>query len=425
MKNNLGSLSLIIAFSGLVLFELLVRMDFLVHPAWKIVIAGFEAATIGGFADWFAVSALFREIPIPIVRKHTNIIAKNREKLTEGIVDLVTNKWLSPEVISGKLSEINLVEKIIQFLKKPANQKKSIEVVQKIVLILADDLDSPKLAANLKTIFTKQIGQLDLAATMGEWLEKSIKNGDHNQIWDLMIQAGSKAIENPETKTMLLDKLQFAAAEYGDKSMLKKFTLFLAKTSGGIDLDVIADDLLTKAHEFIIEAQSNPEHPIRNKFDNWILDFAHKLATGDEESKKLVDNFINGFTENADAEKMIQKLLVNFKQTLTEQLVNDETPLMQFVISKLNAILSDLEQNPETQANVNRWIKDTISNLIAEFHGEIGNMVRDSLVKLDNKELVDQIEDKVGNDLQYIRLNGAVVGGLVGILIAVVKLALE
>ncbi|WP_366184973.1 DUF445 domain-containing protein [Flavobacterium ovatum] len=425
MKNNLGSISLIIAFSGLVLFELLVRMDFLVHPGWKIVIAGFEAATIGGFADWFAVSALFREIPIPIVRKHTNIIAKNREKLTEGIVDLVTNKWLSPEVISGKLSEINLVEKIVQFLKKPDNQKKSIEVVQKIVLILADDLDSPKLAANLKTIFTKQIGQLDLAATMGEWLEKSIKNGDHNQIWDLMIQAGSKAIENPETKEMLLDKLQFAATEYGDKSMLKKFTLFLAKTSGGIDLDVIADDLLAKAQDFIIEAQSNPEHPIRNKFDNWILDFAHKLATGDEESKKLVDNFINGFTENADSEKMIQKLLVNFKQTLTEQLENDETPLMQFVISKLNAILSDLEQNPETQANVNRWIKDTISNLITEFHGEIGNMVRDSLVKLDNKELVDQIEDKVGNDLQYIRLNGAVVGGLVGILIAVVKLALE
>jgi uncharacterized membrane-anchored protein YjiN (DUF445 family) len=310
-------------------------------------------------------------------------------------------------------------------LKKPDNQKKSIEVVQKIVLIVADDLDSPKLAANLKTIFTKQIGQLDLAATMGEWLEKSIKNGDHNQIWDLMIQAGSKAIENPEIKEMLLDKLQFAAAEYGDKSMLKKFTLFLAKTSGGIDLDMIADDLLAKAHEFIIEAQSNPEHPIRNKFDKWILDFAHKLATGDEESKKLVDNFINDFTENADAEKMIQKLLVNFKQTLTEQLENDETPLMQFVISKLNAILSDLEQNPETQGNVNRWIKDTISNLITEFHGEIGNMVRDSLVKLDNKELVDQIEDKVGNDLQYIRLNGAVVGGLVGILIAIVKLALE
>ncbi|NRT10876.1 DUF445 family protein [Flavobacterium sp. 14A] len=78
MKNKLDSISLLIAFSGLVLFELLVRMDILSHPAWKIVNAGFEAANIGGFADWFAVSALFREIPIPIVRKHTNSIKKRR-----------------------------------------------------------------------------------------------------------------------------------------------------------------------------------------------------------------------------------------------------------------------------------------------------------------------------------------------------------
>ncbi|AWG21331.1 hypothetical protein FFWV33_07210 [Flavobacterium faecale] len=424
MKNNLGFLSLLIAFSGLVLFELLVRTDILSNPAWKLVIAGFEAATIGGFADWFAVSALFREIPIPIVRKHTNIIAKNRAKLTEGIVDLVTNKWLSPEVISGKLSEINLVEKIIQFLKKPDNQKKSIEVIQKIVLVLADDLDSPKLASNLKTVFTKQIGQLDLGSTLGQWLEKSIKNGDHNQIWELMIQAGSKAISNEDTREKLLSKLAVAATEYKEKGLVKKITLFLAESTGGIDLDSIADSLLEQANVFIEEAKSNPEHPIRVKFDDWILDFAHKLATGDGDSKKMIDNFINGFTENADAESMIQKLLVNFKKTLIVQLENHETPLMKFVITKLNSVLSDLEQNPETQANVNRWIKDTISNLITEFHGEIGNMVRDSLAKLDNAELVHQIEDKVGNDLQYIRLNGAVVGGLVGILIAVVKLAL-
>lgn len=425
MKNNLGSISLLIAFLGLVLFEILMRMDILSQPGWKIVIAGFEAATIGGFADWFAVSALFREIPIPFVRKHTNIIAKNRDKLTEGIVDLVTNKWLSPEVISDKLSEINLVEKIIHFLKKPDNQKKSIEVVQKIVLILADDLDSPKLASSLKAILTKQISQLDLATTLGGWLEKSIKKGDHNQIWELMIQEGSKAIENPETKKMLLDKLQFATAEYSEKSLMKKFTIFLAEKTGGIDLNVIADDLLTKANDFIAAAQSNPEHPIRYKFDQWILDFAHKLATGDEESKKMIDDFINGFTENADAEQMIQKLLVSFKQTLKEQLENHETPLMQFVISKLNSVLSDLEKNPETQENMNRWIKETISNLITEFHSEIGNMVRESLVKLDNQELVGQIEDKVGNDLQYIRLNGAVVGGLVGIIIATIKMILD
>lgn len=423
MKNNLGTISLLIAFLGLVLFELLVRTGILTGASWKIVIAGFEAATIGGFADWFAVSALFREIPIPVVRKHTNIIAKNREKLTEGIVDLVTNQWLSPAVITEKLNGINLVEKIIYVLKKPANQKKAVEVVQKIVLKLANELDSPELAARLKKMLMEQVGQLNLATTLGEWLEKSIKNGDHNQIWEVMIDASAKAIANPDTKDKLLEKLDSALVDYKEKGLAKKITLFLAEKTGGIDLDLIADSLLEQANEFIEEAKSNPEHPIRSKFDLWMLDFAQKLASGDVDSKQMIQNFINGFTQNADADKMIQKLLVRFKHTIAEQLEHDQTPLMQFVIAKLNTVLTDLENNPETQEKGNRWIKETISQLLTDFHGEIGNMVRDSLTKLDNVALVAQIEDKVGNDLQYIRLNGAVVGGLVGIVIASIKLA--
>ncbi|MCG9794023.1 DUF445 domain-containing protein [Flavobacterium algicola] len=425
MKNNLGTLSLIIAFSGLVLFELLTRLQVLSNPGWKIVIAGFEAATIGGFADWFAVSALFREIPIPFVKKHTNIIAKNRDKLTEGIVDLVTNKWLSSEVISEKLSEINLSEKVILFLKKEDNQKRILEVIKKIVLKLANELDNPNLGSSLKKMFLNQVKELNLASVLGEWLAKSIKNGDHNQIWDLMIQASSKAIENPETRNLLLDKLQFATAEYSKKSMLKKFTIYLAETTGGIDLELIADDLLQKANEFIVEAQSNPEHPIRAEFDQWILGFASKLTSGDESSSKMIDNFINGFTQNAETDDVIQNLLVRFKNTLANQLENDDTPLMQYVINKLNAILLDLENSPETQQKIDNWIKGTVSHLMTEYHGEIGSMVRNSLAKLDNKELVAQIEDKVGNDLQYIRLNGAVVGGLVGVVIASIKLLFE
>jgi uncharacterized membrane-anchored protein YjiN (DUF445 family) len=95
--------------------------------------------------------------------------------------------------------------------------------------------------------------------------------------------------------------------------------------------------------------------------------------------------------------------------------------LMQFLISNLNRMLSDL-QKMRRQQKINHWIRETISELLVKFHSEIGNMVRSSMMKLNNKELVEQIEEKVGSDLQYIRLNGAVVGGIVGIIIAVLKL---
>jgi len=422
MKNRIGTISLAVALVGLVFFEVMLRGEFLSHQSWKIVLAGFEAAAIGGFADWFAVSALFREIPIPYFKRHTNIIAKNREKLTEGIVDLVTNQWLSPAVISAKISEINPTQAIISFLKKPDNQQKTIAVAKKIVVKLADEVDNEKLAATLKGMLNGQIKQLNLATILAEWLEKSIKNGDHNQLWELMIDATSKAIYSPDTRKLLLDKLEYAAAEYGDKSLVKGLTLSLAKSIGGIDLNVLADDLLRNAEEFLEEAKANPTHPIRAKFDDWILDFAEHVASGDADSRKMIDKFIQGFTQHSDAEKIIQNLLTGFKQTVRQQLEHDQTPLMQFVISKLNKIILDLENDLDIQNKINRWIKDTVSQLITQFHGEIGNMVRNSLSKLDNEELVAQIEEKVGSDLQYIRLNGAVVGGLVGILIALVKL---
>lgn len=422
MKNRIGTISLAVALIGLVFFELMIRMGFLTHQGWKVVLSGFEAAAVGGFADWFAVSALFREIPIPFVKRHTNIIAKNRGKMTEGIVDLVTNKWLSPEIISEKMSEMDPTHAMISFLKTPANQKKTIDVVKKIVLKLGDELEDPKIAGTLKTMFQNQINEMDLATMLGQWLEKSLKNEDHYPLWELIIDASSNAIQSTETKKLLLEKLEYAASEYGDKSLVKGLTIKLAKSVGGIDLNVLAEDLLGKAEDFLAEAKTNPLHPVRAKFDAWILDFAEKLANGDPGSQQIIDDFIQGFTQHSEAEKVIQKLLIGFKETLREQLENDETPVMQFVISKLNQSIIDLENDQEVQEKINRWIKETVSQLIHQFHGEIGNMVRNSLGKLDNEELVAQIEEKVGNDLQFIRLNGAVVGGLVGILIAMAKL---
>ena len=115
----------------------------------------------------------------------------------------------------------------------------------------------------------------------------------------------------------------------------------------------------------------------------------------------------------------------SWKVSVSKQLENDETTLMQFLISNLNSFVTNLQNDTAAQQKINIWIKESISKLLVKFHSEIGNMVRNSLIKLDNKELVEQIEGKVGNDLQYIRLNGAVVGGLVGIIIASIKLVLN
>ena len=425
MKNNLGSISLLVAFSGLVFFELLMHLDMLTHSGWKIVIAGFEAATIGGFADWFAVRALFHDIPIPFIKKHTNIIVKNREKLTEGIVDLVTNKWLSPEVISEKLSEVDLASALLDFLQQPDSQKKSIGFIREIALKLSSELDNPPVVLAIQNILTKQIREIDLASPIGNWLEKAVKNGDHNKIWELLLEASENALNNVETKDLILLKLEEAIKEYSDKGLIKRATILLAKTTGGINLNSITMELLDKTRELLAEAKSNPQHPIRVKFDDWIIEFAQNLKNGEENTLFFIENLKTRLADHIETENTIQNLLSNWKDTVSSQLENDETSLMQFLIANLNRLVNDLQNDAAAQIKINTWIKDSISKLLNKFHNEIGNMVRNSLIKLDNKKLVEQIEGKVGNDLQYIRLNGAVVGGLVGIIIASIKLALN
>ncbi len=425
MKNNLGSISLLIAFSGLVLFELLLRLDVITHSGWKIVIAGFEAATIGGFADWFAVRALFHEIPIPFIKKHTNIIVKNREKLTEGIVDLVTNKWLSPEVISEKLNEVDLASAILEFLQHPENQKKSIGFIREIALKLSSELDNPTFVNAVQEILSKQINDLDFASPLGSWLEKAIKNGDHHKIWEIVIEASENSLNNSETEALILSKLEEAVKEYSDQGIIKKTTMFLAKSTGGINLNSMMAELLFKTNEFLAEAKINPEHPIRIKFDNWMIEFAQKLINKEDNTLTIIDNLKIKLINHLETENTIQNLLSSWKDSVSSQLKNDETTLMQFLISNLNRLLADLQNDAAAQNKMNVWIRESISEMLIKFHNEIGNMVRNSLIKLDNKELVEQIEGKVGSDLQYIRLNGAVVGGLVGIILASIKLAIN
>ena len=425
MKNNLGTISLLIAFSGLVLFEILLYFHIITNPGWQIVKAGFEAATIGGVADWFAVRALFHEIPLPFIKKHTNIIVKNREKLTEGIVDLVTNKWLSPEVITEKLGEVDVASAILEFLQNPNSQKKTVGFIREMALKLTSELDNPDFVKAVQKIVNQQISAIDLAPTIGAFLEKSIKNGDHNKLWELVIEASENSLNNAESKELILSKLEEAIHEYGEEGFFKKATMFLAKKTGGIDINKITAELLFKTNELLIEAKENPQHPIRIKFDAWMIEFAQKLNQGDENAIGIIDTLKGKLMTYLDAENTIATLLDNWKISISKQLENDETSLMQFLITNLNRIVADLQQDKEAQNKINHWITESVSELLTKFHSEIGNMVRTSLIKLDNAELVEQIEGKVGNDLQYIRLNGAVVGGLVGILLASLKLIIS
>ena len=423
-KNHIGRNSLIISITGLVVVQLLMYVGFLKNEYWHILLSGFEAATIGGFADWFAVSALFYEIPIPIIKKHTNIIVRSRAKLSEGIVDLVTNKWLSPEVIKEKISDVPITENIIKVLKEPQNNLLISRFLRVVTSRLTANIDSPEVVQMLQSILKEQLKDVDLSLPLGNWLKKSIENGDHNELWDMILNAAKKTINDDATRKTLLTLIQKQIEAYKDEDFLKGLFIGAAGKVGVIDNNLIVDKIINSITDFVDEAEGESNHPFREKFDNNILEFSEGLINRAPESIKVINDLQEGLVNNADTENVIQKILVNLKASIENQLKRSNSPIIIFLKENIHNLLDELDSDKTAQKKIDRWVKNTISELVGKYHHEIGEMVRFSLSKLNDVELVGQIEEKVGNDLQFIRLNGALVGGFVGVIIAGIRIFL-
>ena len=145
MKSKIGHISLVIAITGLLLTEVGIHFGLLQGWFWRVLATGFEAGTIGALADWFAVSALFHHIPLPVIGRHTNIIVKNRQKLTEAIVELVTTKWLSPDIIYTKLEGLKITSGIFRVLEKPRNLNLGVDLIRQVLVQLVENLDAAQL----------------------------------------------------------------------------------------------------------------------------------------------------------------------------------------------------------------------------------------------------------------------------------------
>ncbi len=397
-KNNTGRNSLIIAVIGLIVVQYCISFGYL-DNRWHILLAGFEAATVGGFADWFAVKALFREIPIPFISRHTNIIVKNRAKISKAIVDLVTTEWLSPIVIKEKLANISITNKIINYL-KTLDKTKITSFFSKITQ-----------SEDFNLFVNKQINTIDIGGLIGGFLKKNISSSAYNDLWTKVLEASQKAIHSDSTRMILQNTVQKQIDTYRDESLVKNLLVNFGTGSKAIDVESITQKLIRAFDDFILDAKANPKSGLRAKIDVYFLDFSHKLTTNDDEVSKFIQN--------------IKKLLINIQWS---NLVNDlmNAPKTKSALeNQFQNLLTKIENDPKIKDVLDNSIKETISEMVEKSQQFIGNMVMDSLNKLNDKELVAQIENKVGDDLQYIRLNGAIVGGFVGVLIAVIRHLLE
>ncbi|MGJ5642124.1 DUF445 domain-containing protein [Formosa sp. S-31] len=422
-KNKLGNRSLAIAFCFMVTGLVLKKLHLYEGAALEILLAGFEAAVVGGVADWFAVRALFQEIPIPYVKKHTNIIVKSREKLSAGIVDLVNNEWLSKEMINDKISGVSLAKPIVGYLMDEKNLESIRQTLKPELEVLLDKIDAPNVVAGLEDLVRPACRGNNLAEPLGTLLKQTVSEKDHYGIINVFLDVLKDKIAEPATLEFLISEVKIQVGKQKEGSALKGFLVGAGQIFGAIKPQRIAEGIQEQLYQLVLDIQEAPaEHKIIQALDRQLYEYGERLTSGNDKAIDDVNLFGEQFLLRLVDSGMVGRALTRLKMIIHEQIFEEENDNTLFLKEKINTMLVALYNDQSKLERTDAWLKSTLLQLIDKNHHKIGELVAESLGKLSNVELVNQIEAKVGEDLQYIRLNGALVGGLVGMIIMIFKI---
>ena len=313
MKKNtaasLGNVSLAVSVGGLVATELALRGGWVAAPGWKILQQTFEAATVGGLADWFAVSALFREVPVPIIRRHTNIIIKNRQRIVAGIADMVQNRWLAPHIIREHLVHFSASQYFLDFFADEKHLESVLAVVRDVMRQLARGITAEEVAPFLERTLKERLQNIQIAAPLGRWLGRRLRSGDHHGLWNTLLALAETAVQGPEAKAIVQRTIARAIESYEGGGRLKRLAVGLARGLKIVDEDEMVGATLAKIAEALRAARADPAHPLRARMDAIALEFADKLAAGDADAAATLERLKAALVDGADLGEMLQRAL--------------------------------------------------------------------------------------------------------------------
>ncbi|QDO92456.1 DUF445 domain-containing protein [Formosa sediminum] len=422
-KNKLGNRSLAIAVFCMAVCLVLKYFNIYQGDWLEVVLAGFEAAVVGGVADWFAVRALFQEIPIPIVKKHTNIIVKSREKLSAGIVDLVNNEWLSKAMIRDKITAVSLSKPIVEYLLKGDNQESIRKTLKPELENLVLKLDHEDVVHTLEGIIKPAVKGNNLAEPLGNLLKQTISQKDHYGMLHVFLDVLKDKISADSTLEFLVNEVQILVNKQKAGSQIKGLLVGAGQILGAIKPKRIAEGIQEQLIQLIIDIKSDPEHhKIIVALDAQLYNYGERLVHGEEKAQADVNEFGEHFLVRLIDSGIVKQSLTRLKVMIKAALFESENEYTLLLKDKVNNMLHGFYNDASKIEQTDAWLRSTILQLIDTHHHKIGELVGESLQKLSNVELVKQIEAKVGEDLQYIRLNGAIVGGIVGMIIMILKI---
>jgi len=382
--------------------------------AFALLHAFAEASMIGGLADWFAVVALFRHplgIPIP----HTGIIPKHRSKLTAGIIDMVQNTWLNKETIQERIRNRVLVPSLLKMLDDPVHWSALRKVVRKLLREMTSGLDAKKIAQQLLALAAQRTSTKDVTVWLHKGGDYAMQHGWHSLVLERGLVKVNAWLSSERVQSMIADNLRKVAEDYST-SAFRRLGKWMAENTNTLNYDELSLSIVTTLQQDIKAIINRTEHPARAEFETWLRTFLDKLDDNTD-LHALLNAWRKDFFEQENAVLAFASQIEKLLSWIVEDDERHDPILLNSIDHFLKDALVRFRENTVSQETTEQWVKKRIVALVDAYHDEIGMLVRSNLEKLDDNQIVSQIEAKVGGDLQYIRLNGAIVGGSVGALL--------
>ena len=380
-------------------------------PAWAYVAAFTEAAMVGAIADWFAVTALFRHPLGMSFVPHTAIIPKNKDRIADNLGAFVQGEFFAPERITKAIQAMDPAGKLAGWLATPANAATLADAVKQSLLYALDAFDEETVRRFVDKNLTNLFRELDLSELAGRILQALTHEGRHQAILDQMLKSINNFITEPEIKALLVDKLADKVPLYFDK--IKSSTAHY-----------VLERALESLRDLLAAVEADPEHPLRRSFDKSVDAFAERLKS-DPELRIVLKHYQDQIAANTELRAYIHSLWDDLKAWIQKDLAADDSRVRTRVTQMLVHAGNTLAADKPMQDWINGQILTRVPALLDRLRPKIGALISDKVKEWKDDEVVNKLELNIGKDLQYIRINGTVVGGFVGLLIHLVTVWLR
>ncbi|MEG0675606.1 MAG: DUF445 domain-containing protein [Comamonas sp.] len=383
-----------------------------VVPLWLVCLRAIcEAAMVGALADWFAVTALFRPIPLPLVGRHTAIIPRNKDRIGDNLAHFVRDRFLDPASLMALIRN-NPAQALSDWLTTPANSQLLGKQVARMALAALEMVQDKQVEKFLSQSLKAVLSQLNLSGTAASLLTGLTQGGRHQAVLDDVLARLSSVLRTEQTHVLIAHTIvSWLKREHPLKEKMLP-TDWLSEKGASVfaaAMDSMLQDIAT-----------NPEHRMREAFDASVHRLIERLKH-DPEYEQRVEQLRHYLLHDEKLASYLRELWLGLRAKLEKDLADEHSALARKTTAMGRWLGHSLAHDEALRTSMNERLKRWAGSLAPDVSQFIGLHIADTVKRWDSQQLSELIEAHIGKDLQYIRINGTLVGGAIGLLLFVIS----